>query len=321
MCRSRSFTNVKGFKDIPTVLSVLMVNYNAMKYIIDEGEKKNVRFLEMWMSKSEIKWDHEISHALTRFNPKIQISYIDENYNKCLKWVDNPKYTKKPQTDLCEIELFIQAKYRYENNRWYFDDGKSSNKKPNEMIGPDVWERAIERWKDVFTLRDIQRYTDRLPFEPWIMINISPDWKGQEITPQMICDLKNTINTYMKEGWYERWEFALEGGSEGDFLHAHIVAKLGSKTKSLAMVKGHCWGRKMNHQQQLLKYASKTQVLSSALKRGTGIIHKIIINHPDMLKDKLDYLVESRKPAGHKNKKLDHFKTHTINYVTRGNFR
>ena len=57
----------------------------------------------------------------------------------------------------------------------------------------------------------------------------------------------------------------------------------------------------MNHKQQLLKYSKKTQVLSSALNNKNGIIHKIICQHKDLVKDKRDYLRQKLKPEGHKN--------------------
>jgi hypothetical protein len=278
-----------------------MVNYNSCKYIFDEGIKKTCEFNIMWVSKSEAQWDREIYNCLRKFSPIVQKSYIDENFNKQTEWIKNPDYQWRPASKRLKIELFIVAKYRWNDNVWYFDDGDHDSDKKICFMLP-CQSRAITRWSDVFSLRELQEYAGTLPFEPWIMINISPDWKGVEIDEQMIRDFKQIILNYMKEGWFEKWEYALEGGSEGNFLHAHIVAKLGSHVKDLAQVKGHCWGKKNNHEQQLMKYARKTKCMSSVLKRPG--IHKCIINHPDMLKDKRDYLIERKKPHGHKNKKM-----------------
>lgn len=294
----------KALKKVLSVLNILMVNYNSGKLILDEGIKKSCSFKMEWFDKDEFDWMIEIEECLKKFNPWIREEFIDENFDKKIRRIDNPNYTRKESKDYCKIEQFIVAKYDYlERGNEGFGGWAFMNKKRTKVC--NNYEKVLRKWNDIFCLKELLEYTGRLPFEPWIMINISPNWKGQKITPDMICDLKNTITEYLKEGWYSRWEYALESGSDGDFLHGHIVAKLGSSVKELARVKGHCWGKKMNHQQQLYKYAKKTKCLSSALKSGSGIVQKIIINHPDMLKDKRNYLYESKKPNGHKNKKIN----------------
>lgn len=271
--------------------------------ILDDGEKKPCHFdiSYMYESKCQQRWDFAIRDCLNKFNPKVREFYIDEKFNKCDRWIANPNYKWKPISHYCMIEQFIVAKYRYDMNHWYFDDGAHDSEKKICHMCP-LQGRAISRWQDVFQLRDLQEYAGTLPFEPWIMINISPDWKGQTIDEHMIKDFRFVIESYMKEGWFSEWGYALEGGGDGDLLHAHIVAKLGSSSKTLAMVKGHCCGKKNNHEQQLMKYAKKTKCMRSVLKR-VGI-QKMILNNKQLWKDKMAYLVESKKPEGHKNKKL-----------------
>ena len=73
-----------------------MVNYNSAKYILDEGEEKPTLYKMSWFSKTEHKWDKEIQLALQKFSPKKRISYIDENFDKHWKWIDNDEYKWKP---------------------------------------------------------------------------------------------------------------------------------------------------------------------------------------------------------------------------------
>ena len=181
-----------------------MVNYNSCKYILDEGNKKTCEFNIMWFSKTEAKWDHEISNCLRKFSPMIQKSYIDENFNKQTEFVKNPDYQWRPASLRLKIEKFIVAKYRWNANHWYFDDGDHDSDKKLCFMEP-CQSRAITRWSDVFSLRELQEYAGTLPFEPWIMINISPDWKGVEIDDQMIRDFKQIILNYMIEGCFEKW--------------------------------------------------------------------------------------------------------------------
>lgn len=143
-------------------------------------------------------------------------------------------------------------------------------------------------------------YLDIIPFIPSVMINISPDWKGQKITTARINDFHIVITNYMKEGWYSEWKYVLECGGNGDHLHAHIVAKMNRKGKGKCPdtgKNGHLG--KGNHSSQLIKYADKTKGMKGMLK-GVGI-NKKFLRTEEILQDTLDYLCESKKPDGHKN--------------------
>jgi len=148
-----------------------------------------------------------------------------------------------------------------------------------------------------------------IPFNPCVMINISPDWKDK-IDPkdkryQRL--LNNTIYDYLNAcNRYSKYRYALECGGEGNFLHAHIVAEINpALAKS---VKTHI--NKGNHKYELIK-AWKKNLADCQLEKGVkGIegflkgkfsVQRILINEITMRDDKLAYLQEENKPEGHTN--------------------
>lgn len=143
-------------------------------------------------------------------------------------------------------------------------------------------------------------YLDMRPFEPWVMINICPAWKGQTITKEMVEDIQTMFNNYMKiDGFYDQWEYCVEGGGDGDLLHIHALCKLGGK-KGVKSAKTHI--QNGNHFQQLNKWSKKLKGLQGYLK-GPGV-QRILINNQEILDDKRKYLREKTKPEGHKNKTI-----------------
>lgn len=143
----------------------------------------------------------------------------------------------------------------------------------------------------------IAKYYNIEPFVPQVMINISPNWNGKIITGK-INKLKKLINLYLKEGWFDRWSYVIENGSEGKHIHAHIVARM--NPQRLKSVESHL--RKNNHTRQLQKYASKIEGMEGLIE-GVSV-QRILLRTETLVKDKLDYLIEEKKPVGHKNKSI-----------------
>lgn len=154
------------------------------------------------------------------------------------------------------------------------------------------------------------------PFRDSVMINISPNWKGEygqnPIKDKlMVKGMKNSIDNYLSEQIdgeprYTNYKYCIECGSEGNFLHAHIVAEINPK-----LLKGMITHiNKGNHTQQLKKYWDKNFGLDKngqgcfkgALK-GKFSVQRIMIKNEIILKDKLKYLKEENKQAGHTNLK------------------
>lgn len=141
-------------------------------------------------------------------------------------------------------------------------------------------------------------------FTPSVMINISPDWgdeimdvNGDEWGTGIIDDFRSTIEGYLAEGnRYDYYSYVIECGGEGTHLHAHIVAHINPKLQK--SVEKHL--AKGNHTIQIRKRANKLKGMEGTIK-GVGV-QKIFLRNEELVKDKLDYLIEELKPDGHKNK-------------------
>lgn len=138
-----------------------------------------------------------------------------------------------------------------------------------------------------------------IPFNPCVMINISPNWKGK-VNPQdeaYQALLANTIQTYFNAcNRYSKYRYCIECGGEGNFLHAHVVAEINPDCHKSVIT--HI--NKGNHKYELIKAWNKLKGPEGLLK-GKFAIQRIIINNQNMRDDKLAYLEEKNKPEGHKN--------------------
>jgi len=143
----------------------------------------------------------------------------------------------------------------------------------------------------------IAKYYDIMPFTPSVMINISPNWNGKVIKGK-INKLKKLINLYMEEGWYDEWSYVIENGSEGKHIHAHIVAHM--NPQRLKSTESHL--RRGNHTRQLIKYSNKIEGMGGLIE-GVSV-QKVFLRTEVLVNDKLDYLIEEKKPSGHKNKSV-----------------
>lgn len=195
----------------------------------------------------------------------------------------------------------------------------------NKWIGLDKWAhdnccldhkvylkilqgRRQELLDDPNYSRKIYDYLGIIPFNPCVMINISPDWKGKapplvDIYRQLLC---KTISTYLNScNRYSKYRYCLECGGEGNFLHAHIVAEINPDLHK--SVKTHI--NKGNHKYELIKAWTKIskELGIKQLKgiegflKGKFAVQRIMLNTIAMRDDKLKYLYETNKPEGHKN--------------------
>ena len=167
----------------------------------------------------------------------------------------------------------------------------------------DVQRDTYEKFKNWNWLGG-QRYTRTMdpmlfehfgikPFEPWVMINISPDWAGKKIEKQNICKFKNIFKKYMAEGWYSEWKYVLEAGGNGDFLHLHALCKMGSDIKKLKSTRTHIG--KSNWKNQIMKYAKAEGLEGRFKKPGMQVTTIQGECGQEILNDKLDYLIEEKK--------------------------
>lgn len=145
----------------------------------------------------------------------------------------------------------------------------------------------------------VYEYLNIRPFEPWVMLNISPKWKNKKISRSNICQLKRAFESYLKEEWYSEWKYVCEAGGNGDHLHLHAVCKM-NKDRNIKSVRTHLskhWKR------QIIKHWKDVGGSGGSVENPG--MQAIIIQGSEgeqILKDKIDYLDEEKKPIGHKNK-------------------
>ena len=170
-----------------------------------------------------------------------------------------------------------------------------------------VWKRSYEKWYNWAGAENIYAYLGRIPFSPCVMINISPNWKGSAITDNLIEGFQRVIEGYLGCcGRYSKWKYCCESGSEGNFLHAHIVAEINPELAK--SVETHI--NNGNHAVEIRKLWKKNNWKAKKHKDALGIdgkalkfaIQRIMLRTEVMRDDKLAYLIEENKPETHRNK-------------------
>jgi len=238
------------------------------------------------------------------------ISMSSEDYNVWLKF--NKKYNdydigagwddrEVKIHDVRCLDQYIGIRnvdYKFKHKlRSYAYWEKEFNKIEYKASGYD-WKIIIEQmYADLNVERFLHHY----------MINISPNWKlpeKEQPNKLMIALLNSVIEGYLNES--DRWDdalYTLENGGEGNFLHAHIVAK--PNRKIIKSVDTHM--NKGNHSVQLKKRWDKECKQNPKLVgyvgclKGKFSIQKIVLRNSELIDDKKDYLIESKKPEGHTN--------------------
>lgn len=109
----------------------------------------------------------------------------------------------------------------------------------------------------------------------------------------------SVIETYLKaSNRYSKYRYVIECGSDGNHLHTHIVAEINKGMER--SVQTHI--NKGNHSIELRKIWDKEMPKGKqGLLKGKYSIQRIMLRNEELVKDKLDYLIEEKKPEGHKN--------------------
>lgn len=260
---------------------------NNTNIILDEAENK-------FLPEAKMVNEHDRIDKLVR---RSQQEYIlpepvwdsDEDEYFTGNEILNPDY--KPATPIIEKWLGLETKYydywvKEENNHMQY--GKSLKVGRQRFLDDPNYKKAL------------YGFLGLIPFNPCVMINISPNWKGK-VDPKDYhwqALLADTIQTYLNScGRYSKWQYCLECGGDGDFLHAHVVAEINPAIHKSVMT--HI--NKGNHKYELIKAFKKLKGDEGLLK-GKFAIQRILINNETMRDDKLNYLIETNKPEGHTNK-------------------
>ena len=262
-------------------------------------------------------------HNQNRILDECEIKYVDE----CI--MVKPKYIIDFETKLWDARrLQLEYEHIWNNSdkiivrggvkQLSFPGGKRQYENSDEKRICDAW-NSIQ--KDTFLMQylnwetmdkkwakgdeKIAEYMGVIPFMPCVMFNISPNWKGEfgkdkvtdKIMQKKLCII---LDKYLNaSNRYSKYKYVLECGSDGNHLHAHAVAEI--KKGMEKSVQTHI--NKGNHSIEIRKLWDKEMPKGKqGLLKGKYSIQRIMLRNENLVKDKLDYLIEEKKPEGHKNK-------------------
>jgi hypothetical protein len=189
----------------------------------------------------------------------------------------------------------------------------------------DFPERGKSKWFDNSCMNwdfpyDVKpRYRDRLyeqimkhydwkPFIPFLTFNISPNWAGCKLTgapaPWRIELLKETIRKFFAiSNRFSQVDYAIECGSEGNHLHAHVVAQISADQQATVITQLHKGNLVNGFRKIWLKQLCEGQIREGmgGIMKGKFAIQTGLFRKEEFLRDKLNYLDEDKKPDDHKN--------------------
>lgn len=260
------------------------------------------------------------------------IPMVEYDYNKCIV----AQTRKRVNESICNIFGVDKPNPHYKRA----DPSIREFARSVFVLGPETYSRVEEANKHNLEIAEeygidptsLLEYCELdkhvlVPFTPSIMLNISPNWKSQyniipdDIDPcereylelenlRMVEALCELVESYMAEcNRFDYYDYIVECGGEGDFLHAHCVAHVNPKLLK-AVIDGStitAKGKKRptshigkgNHVYQLIKISKGIKGIKGKIT-GSGI-QVSILRKQYLVDDKLAYLHEDKKPVGHKN--------------------
>lgn len=281
---------------------------NNKSKILDENIIKNVcEIIEMkYSKKSEEKYREVIRacHELDKIERKID--KLQEEINQQLPIIGkyetlraesdpNDPYTQPTLKQSIESD---RAGRIIDNNTNEITDLLEEQFLWQEHLGGIDYNEFLTCSKD-FQMKTIENHFHIPPMTPNIMINISPDWKGQTITKSMIDAFCECIESYAKEmnnQRYNKLTYILESGKEGNHLHAHCVFSINPEQINSVL----------NGKNSHIKKGKHIRQINTWWKKGVfgGIklnIQSVILRTELLIEDKIKYLDPDNKPLGHEN--------------------
>ena len=212
------------------------------------------------------------------------------NFNQFWERLNSYKEVDKFEKNYMPDYIMSKNIYtRYDNDYWH--TATDMHGEPNGKM----------KHPDLMTKKDILDWYNIDDFNQGIMLNISPNWKGLKITQTMIDICKNFMQGVIDDTrCYSRYKYVLECGSDGDFLHIHAVLELNDKLarSTLSALK------KGNYQRGIRKIWNRRvpEGMKGLIESRYAVQTTKILNG-DIMRDKLDYLIEELKPESHQNAK------------------
>lgn len=264
-----------------------MVNLN--NFVLDSGILKSVPEVKMSKQIDYCTYCKIKSNRMMSIKGPLNEETLEYEWSR----VPNETYKEPP----LKIKYAMKQMDRLESDIMCWNSNKS-----NKTWFVGTKERNQRFFQNVGSEEAVYDYLEIIPFTPSVMINISPDWKSVKdklSNRTKIVRLKTIIENYLKESdRYDYYSYVIENGEGGDHIHCHIVAHINPKL--LKSVTTHL--AKGNHTQQLRKYAKKFKGMEGIIK-GVSV-QKTFLRSEELVKDKLNYLIENLKPEGHKNKSV-----------------
>jgi hypothetical protein len=238
----------------------------------------------------------------------------DLNVNYCHEYASYQRLLEEYESELKKYQSVLSWNQRanyyiaQSDPYKYFNDGGTGCgpyylKNIPPMPSPPA---LMEHPSDV----DVYKYYKVEKFVKGWMLNVSPNWKGMTITREQINFFKSVIDIFYENcNRFIRMDWVLENGHGRDHLHAHIVFLLNTKKPGYMtpIKKGkiltefrNCWNR-------LAKELDSDWTIDDEwidpvdLCKNRCALNTCLLTTPEMLQDKLDYLVEDLKPESHKN--------------------
>lgn len=273
--------------------------------ILDEGEIKHSDLLNM-------KYPSIYENFLLFTEPEIIVTHEQspDKHPKGLwnEFHSNGKY-KQPEGWVKWLKDLLQD--YIQDNDWAFLRNKYDGNGEAAF-----YPRFCRELKKQHIRKEVEEYTGVQPFYPCVMINISPNWKdklgiiSKEDDQELVINkFKRVIETYLHESnRWSKWAYAIESGSEGSHLHAHIVAEVNPDLINSVLDGKGSHINKGNHTQQIRKIWGQVfedLPWKTALPRGPKgkySIQRVVLRTELLKDDKLEYLINEKKPEGHKNK-------------------
>lgn len=245
---------------------------------------------------------------------------------------------KKKNIDECK-RMPINYFERYEKDYWHNDDLHKNNlervrvysKQLNEWklaqaymkASNDIYSKEYQKYAAIdkpkepvmvaipvmkhfndMSKQDIMDYYGEKVFNRCLMVNISPNWKGK-FMKSMECKKvfmqKVIIKFFNNCNRFTKIAYAIECGSEANFTHAHLVLEF-NPGKYKSSIKTHENGNLNGELRKIWDKANRAFGLPyEGLIKGRHAIQTNLINNNEILQDKLDYLIEEKKPESHQN--------------------
>ena len=173
---------------------------------------------------------------------------------------------------------------------WSYSGFKSKRTKGDYKL-EGWWDKFRKELYKINGVKDVRGY----------MLNVSPKWPAKYWLEPYSKHLERAIVKFAKSGKWKEFHYVIEGGKNGDHLHAHCVCiptdpKL---TKAYISKGNHAnWFRR--------EFDNKNNKYPEGFVgcvKGKFAIQIVQINNNEIYEDKLKYLQEETKPEDHKNKK------------------